>query len=115
MSPISFDKHILLKSEPRLYISCCSLNLSPRPNITDFDGTKSNSSQIIRNKMNECLDEMTKFRSQHIKYANDYIHAQSRNPKYFSSGGSTIRGTGGTPFMRYLRKHRDETRESIKN
>ena len=52
----------------------------------------SNSSQTIRNKMNECLDEMTKFRSQHIKYANDYIHAQSRNPKYFSSGGSTIRG-----------------------
>ena len=75
----------------------------------------SNSSQPIRNKMNECLDEMTKFRSQHIHYANDYIHAQSRNPKYFSSGGSTIRGTGGTPFMRYLRKHRDETRESIKN
>ena len=73
-----------------------------------------NESIEIRRLVNKCLDQMTQFRSQHIKYANDYIHSQSRNPSDFTSGGSTIRGTGGTPYMRYLRKHRDETKSSIK-
>ena len=73
-----------------------------------------NESIKIRRLVNKCLDQMTQFRSQHIKYANDYIHSQSRNPSDFTSGGSTIRGTGGTPFIRYLRKHRDETKSSIK-
>ena len=53
-----------------------------------------NDSIKIRRLVNKCLDQMTQFRSQHIRYANDYIHSQSRNASDFTSGGSTIRGTG---------------------
>ena len=35
--------------------------------------------------------------------------SQINNP--FGRGGSTITGTGGTPFMKYLKKHRDETQK----
>ena len=33
------------------------------------------------------------------------------NTNPFGKGGSTITGTGGTPFMKYLKKHRDETQK----
>ncbi|HTO71927.1 MAG TPA: hypothetical protein VMR31_18840 [Myxococcota bacterium] len=53
----------------------------------------------------ECLRWLEAFRSTHLDYAARYIHHQR------PSGGAnpTSVGTGGTPFMAYLRKHRDET------
>ena len=58
---------------------------------------------------NECLEEIRAFRSLHLEYAGTYIHKQSQIKNPFGRGGSTITGTGGTPFMSYLKKHRDET------
>jgi len=51
-----------------------------------------------------CLHWLEAFRSLHLEYAASYIHAQA-------GGGANPSdlGTGGTPFMRYLAKHRDET------
>lgn len=51
-----------------------------------------------------CLRWLEAFRTLHLDYAARYIHAQA-------GGGANPSdvGTGGTPFMKYLAKHRDET------
>lgn len=51
-----------------------------------------------------CLHWLEAFRSLHLEYAASYIHAQAGR----GANPSDV-GTGGTPFMRYLAKHRDET------
>jgi indoleamine 2,3-dioxygenase len=45
------------------------------------------------------------FRGQHLEYADRYIHRQVPS----GPDNPTDRGTAGTPFMAYLRKHLDET------
>jgi indoleamine 2,3-dioxygenase len=60
----------------------------------------------------DCLEEIRKFRSMHLEYAGTYIHQQSQLKNPFGRGGSTITGTGGTPFMKYLKKHRDESQKT---
>lgn len=54
---------------------------------------------------NACVEGVERFRSLHLDYAGRYIFLQAqtdhKNPNAV--------GTGGTPFMPYLTKHRDET------
>ncbi|GGX72447.1 hypothetical protein GCM10011309_23480 [Litorimonas cladophorae] len=58
---------------------------------------------------NANVQAVADFRSRHLEYAASYINKQSRN----SAGNDTDVGTGGTPFMKYLRKHRDETSANL--
>lgn len=55
---------------------------------------------------NECLEWLSRFRAKHVEYARAYINRQAQK----SSANPTAVGTGGTPFVPYLEKHRDETR-----
>ena len=56
-----------------------------------------------------CVDLLAQFRDIHIGYADSYIHRQHQS----HASNPTAVGTGGTPFMTYLQKHLDETRQAI--
>ena len=54
---------------------------------------------------NEIIKEVHVFRNKHLEYARIYIHEQSLS----NQNNSNVVGTGGTPFMKYLDKHLQET------
>lgn len=60
---------------------------------------------FLREAYNACIGLIEHFRSTHYEYAGRYIQKQHQQ----RASNPTEVGTGGTPFMRYLRKHRDES------
>ncbi|MCS7209756.1 MAG: indoleamine 2,3-dioxygenase, partial [Fimbriimonadales bacterium] len=60
----------------------------------------------LRDAYNACVEGVQRFRTLHLEYAAQYIYKQqAKDPK-----NPTSVGTGGTPFMKYLKKHRDESK-----
>ncbi len=58
---------------------------------------------------NDCISKLAQFRTKHLEYAASYINKQAKS----ADGNDTDVGTGGTPFMKYLKKHRDEVQEQL--
>lgn len=59
----------------------------------------------LRNSYDQIIDEIVKFRKEHLAYAAKYIvkEVERRNE-------SMVLGTGGTPFMSYLTMHLKTTK-----
>jgi indoleamine 2,3-dioxygenase len=79
------------------------------PSVRDYLIEKGTGYPSLLDIYNQCIALVARFRAMHLEYAASYIHKQGQKEP---SNPSDV-GTGGTPFMTYLKKHRDETLEHI--
>jgi indoleamine 2,3-dioxygenase len=87
-----------MPKEHRMFLEDVEKKLSLRSVLSSAPST-------VKDGYNQVIYLIEQFRTTHLKYAVSYIANQAQT----SSKNSTAVGTGGTPFVKYLTKHRDET------
>ena len=79
-----------------------------RSRLRDFVQSKMRQIPELKDLYNGCLCSIERFCTKHLEFAARYIHQQTAK-----AHNDTSIGTGGTPFMQYLKKHRDETSQHL--
>ena len=79
------------------------------PSVREFITEYGAQGKSLVKVYDQCVHWIELFRTKHLEYAKDYIFKQHQQ----SATNPYAVGTGGTPFVPYLEKHRDETAEHI--
>jgi indoleamine 2,3-dioxygenase len=105
LRPYLMEMRDYMPREHRAFIEV----LEQGPSVRDYVIAHRTEQPALRDAYNACIHWITEFRAKHLEYAARYIHQQSQG----DLDNPTTVGTGGTPFMPYLKKHRDETLEHL--
>lgn len=81
-------------------------SLEKRAPVREF--VERSGSESLTAAFDGCVAALEEFRSLHLEYAARYIFQQAQT----DAKNPHAVGTGGTPFMEYLKKHRDETADT---
>lgn len=96
--PYLLDMRNYMPPKHRAFIEA----LEQRSHVRQYVYERRFSNPSLLRAYNACVEFLATFRAKHFQYAWEYIHEW---------GAKT--GTGGTPFLAYLKKHLEETRAHL--